>query len=82
LSVVVKFSNKDLGTDVLSNLMKVFSDIHNEIVMVDMLKFAYALCVHTYNANYSWDLLQYLVKHIPNKENDNFIFDFQLHFKQ
>lgn len=40
LSVVVKFSNRDLGTDVLSNLMKTFSDITNGIVMVDMLKFS------------------------------------------
>jgi len=51
LSVVVKFSNYDLGTDVLSNLMKVFSDIQNGSIMVDMLKFTYALYVHPISVN-------------------------------
>lgn len=84
MSIVVKFSNYDLGTDVLSNLMKVFSDIHNGIIMVDMLKFTYALYVHPISVNKlsCWNLLQNIVEYIPNKENDNFIFDLKFHMKK
>lgn len=52
--------------------------------MVDMLKFTYALYVHPISVNKlsCWNLLQNIVEYIPNKENDNFIFDLKFHMKK